>query len=199
MSRNDIYNNIFSAKALFIAGLLIIPALVFNPSTEYRVIQFLFFWFLAWLSGKKINPVFTLLVIAFIVAFNLLIPYGRVLFSVGPLRITSGALTAGIHRAVTLQALIMLSKITVRQDLKLSGAFGELLSESMRIFSVMMNRKFKITGKNLILEIDNLMLELSEEKLPQTPAQEMQTKPVGYLVLTAFIALSWLPWVGRLV
>jgi len=30
---------------------------------------------------------------------------------------------AGIHRAVTFQALVMLSKFSIRQDLKIPGAF----------------------------------------------------------------------------
>ena len=134
------------------------PALLFNPSTEFRVLQFLFFWFLLWLSGKKTKPLFTLLVIAVIVAFNLIIPYGRVLFSIGVFKITSGALMAGIHRAVTLVALVTLSKVTVRQDLKIPGTFGKLLGESMRIFSSMMSLKKPFKGKNLFAEIDAFIL-----------------------------------------
>jgi heptaprenyl diphosphate synthase len=194
MSRLEIYDNIFSAKALFITGLLIMPALLFNPSTEYRVVQFLFFWFLVWLSGKKTRPVFTILIITIIITFNLLIPYGRILFSLGPFKITSGALTAGIHRAVTLIALVMLSRVTVRQDLKIPGAFGKILGESLRIFSVIMDRKFRVISKDPVAEIDNLMLELSEEEFPQTPVHEVKTKPVGYVVLIIVIILSWIPY-----
>ena len=194
MKRQDIYNNIFSANALFIAGLLIMPSLLFNPSTEHRIIQFLFFWFLTWLSGRKTNPVITILIIVVITAFNLIIPYGRVLFSIGAFRITSGALTAGIHRAVTLAALVMLSKTTIRQDLKLPGAFGQILGESLRMFSVIMSRRLRITGKNLVAEIDNLMMELSEETLPQHPVPAVKTKLAGYVILITAIVLSWLPW-----
>ena len=195
MNRKEVYDNIFGARALFIAGLAVMPSLVFNPSTEYRVIQFLFFCVLVWLSGKKVNPVFTILIIVFIVAFNLLIPYGQVLFSIGAFKITSGALQAGIHRAVTLEALVMLSKVSVRQDLKIPGAFGELLGESLRIFSVLMGKKLRITGKNIIVEIDNMMLELSEKEIPATAVRADGTKPAGYVVLAIVVALSWLPWV----
>jgi len=192
MRRREIYENIFSAKTLFIAGLLIMPALLFNPGTEYRVIQFLFFWLLAWLSGKKINPVLTIFVIFFIITFNLVIPYGKVLYSFGMFKITSGALTAGIHRAVTFQALIMLSKFCIRGDLRIPGAFGELLGESLRIFSVMTDRKYQMTGKNIIAEIDSLMLELGAENTLQSNIQKTKTKPVGYVVLAAIIIISWL-------
>jgi heptaprenyl diphosphate synthase len=194
-NRSLICENIFGARALFITGLFIMPALLFNPGTEYRVLQFLFFWFLAWLSGKKTNPVFTLLVIIIIITFNLAVPYGRVLFSVGELRITSGALTAGIHRAVTLQALVMLSRVTVRQDLKIPGTFGELLGESLRIFSFLMNKKFRITKKTLIMEIDNFLLELDEQEIPASDTHAQSTKPVGYVLLLIIIILSWTPWI----
>jgi len=198
MKRLEFYENALSAKALFITGLLIIPALLFNPDTEYRIIQFLFFWFLAFLCGKKTNFIFTVLITLFIIAFNLIIPYGRVLFSIGAFKITSGALEAGIHRAVTLQALVMLSKVTIRQDLKLPGSFGKLLGESLQIFSVIMSRRYKVTGKNLIADIDALMLELSAEQITINKEQDrihIHTKPSGFVILIITTLISWLPWV----
>jgi len=194
MNRCEIYENLFSSRALFITGLVIMPALLFNPNTESRVIQFLFFCLLVWLSGKKVNPVFTILIIFFITAFNLIIPYGRVLFSVGAFKITSGALKAGIHRAVTLEALIMLSKVSVRQDLRIPGAFGELLGESLRIFSLLMDRKYRITRKNIFADIDGLMLELSAEETPEETAQMTRTKTAGYVMLAVVVVLSWISW-----
>jgi heptaprenyl diphosphate synthase len=184
-----------SAKALFIAGLLMIPALLFNPSTELRILQFLFFWLLIWSSGKKINVLLTILVIVFIVAFNLIIPYGKVLFSFGGFKITSGALTAGIHRAVTFEALVMLSNFCIRKDMQLPGAFGKLLSDSFYIFSVMMNGKYRITGKNFIIDVDNMMMELSTEELPEHDEEKQRTKPAGIAVLVIVVILSWLPFI----
>ena len=193
--RLEIYKNLFSANALFITGFLIIPALLFNPDTGYRFVQFFFFMFLVWVCGKKVNFIFTFLIITGIVLFNLIIPYGRVLFSFGAFKITSGALTAGIHRAVTLYALVMVSKVTIRQDIKIPGFFGELLCESLRIFSVLMNRKNHITAKNFINNIDRMMLELSAEEVDQTPVQLIRTKPAGYVILITVIIISWIPWV----
>jgi len=193
MNRREVYESVFGARALFIAGLAVMPALLFNPGTEYRVLQFLFFWFLVWLSGKKSNPVLTIMAIVFITAFNLIVPYGRVLFSVGAFKVTSGALTAGIHRAVTLEGLVMLSKVSVRQDLKIPGAFGGLLGESLRIFSAMMSRKYRLTGRNFFAGVDNLLMELSGEEMPVDAVRETRTKPAGYAVLAAAVVLSWLP------
>ena len=181
---------------LCIAGLILMPALLFNPNTPFRVLQFLLFWFLAWLSGKKNNPLFTLLVILGIVAFNLIIPYGRVLYSIGKFRITFGALFMGIHRAVTLEALIMLSRVTIRRDLKIPGFFGELIGESFRIFSDIMNQKQRITRKNLIADIDQMMIELSDNvgEAPQPDAvPASRTKPAGFVILAVVMILTWFP------
>jgi len=219
--RRQIYEGLFSARVLCIAGLLIMPAMLFNPVSLTRVLQFLFFWFLAWLSGKKNNPIFTILVILGIVLFNLIIPYGQVLFTIGVFKVTAGALWTGIHRAVTLEGLIMLSRITIRQDLKIPGLFGELIGESFRIFAVIMDQKQRITRKNLLADIDKFMLELSgntpapnaaieaasgteSEAKPAAglginpginPGTKPGTKSLGFVILAVVVILSWLPWV----
>jgi len=200
-ARRQVYEKLFSARVLCIAGFLIMPALLFNPFVISRAIQFIFFWFLAWLSGKKNKPLFTFLVMLGIVIFNLIVPYGRVLFSAGVFKITSGALLTGINRAVTLEGLIMLSRFTIRQDLKIPGLFGELIGESFRIFAVIMNQKQHITRKNLIADIDRLMLDLSGDTSQPTmssvsrQACSSDTKPAGFVILAAVVILSWLPWV----
>jgi len=195
MKRQEFYADVFGTKALFITGLVIMPALLFNPSTEFRALQFLFFWFLAWLSGKKINPFPVIFVVFGIVVFNLIVPYGRILFSVGAFKITQGALVAGINRAVTFEALVMLSKVSVRSGIKLPGAFGELLGESLRIFSIIVSRKHRITAKNVIADIDSLMMELSCEDTGVAAVQEVRTKPLGYTILAVVSVVSWLPWI----
>jgi len=194
MSRLEFYENIFSARALFIAGLLIMPALLFIPSTEYRCYQFAFFCLLVLLSGKKINFMIMFPVIMFIIVFNLIIPYGRVLFSFGVFKITSGALKAGVHRAFTLQSFVMLSTLAIRRDLKIPGAFGELLCESLHIFSAIMNKKYTFPKHNVLVEIDNLMLELSNITLPAPDEKIIKTKPAGFVILALIVVSSWLPY-----
>ena len=194
--RRNIYEGLFGAQALCIAGLIIMPALLFNPNSIFRILQFLFFWFLSWLSGRKNRPLFTILVILFIVAFNLIIPYGQVLFSIGSFKITAGALMMGIHRAVTLSGLMMLSRVTIRQDLKIPGLFGELIGESFRLFSIIMNQKQRITRKNLIGDIDRMMIELNEgggEAAQSGAAMSSRTKPAGFVILVIVALISWSP------
>jgi len=193
MSRLEFYENNFSAKMLFLAGMLIMPALLFVPSTGYRCFQFVFLCFLVLLSGKKINFMIMFPIIMFIIVFNLIIPYGRVLFSFGMFKITSGALKAGVHRAFTLQSFVMLSNLAIRRDLKIPGALGELLCESLHMFSVIMNKKYVIPKNNVLAEIDNLMLELGHVTLPAQDEKIIKTKPAGFIILFVVVILSWVP------
>jgi heptaprenyl diphosphate synthase len=176
------------------------PSLLFNPNTFGRIAQFLLFWFFAATLGKRTNIPATFLVIAGIVLFNLLAPYGRVLASFGAFRITEGALLAGIRRAVTLEGLIMLSKAGVRQDLRLPGAFGGLLGESLRIFAALTGRKRRISPKSLVADIDAILFELSTtgEPLPShtdesaaPPVAPHKTPAPGMFILAAAVLASW--------
>ena len=196
IARKEQCQKLFTSRVLFITGLIIMPALLFNPVPLFRIYQFLLFWFFAWLTGKKNNPLITLLVMLFIIAFNLLVPYGRVLYSIGVFKVTSGALINGIQRAVTLEGLIMLSRASIRQDLRLPGAFGELISESFRFFEQIIDRKGVITRKNIFTSIDQLMIELSDDNVSFVSGQVSPNKTTakGFVLLAISIVLAWLPW-----
>ncbi|MDR1429675.1 MAG: hypothetical protein LBI85_05250 [Spirochaetaceae bacterium] len=201
-ARRGYYERLFSSRDLFIAGLIIMPALLFNPNPVYRLGQFLLFWFLAWLCGKKNNPLITLLIIIFIAAFNLLVPYGPVLYSIGNFKITLGALVEGIKRAVTLEGLIMLSRVTVRQDLRLPGSLGKLIGDSFRIFEEITGRKGIIDRKNIAGSLDKLLIELSDDEASgrlsharsEADGKKRRNSTLaGYCILVFAILLSWLP------
>jgi heptaprenyl diphosphate synthase len=189
------YQQLFSARALAITGLFIMPALLFNSNTYYRVLFFLFFWFLLWLCGQKNRMFFTLFTLIFVIAFNLILPYGKVLYALGPFKITQGALDIGINRAVTLGGLIMLSRLTIRADLKLPGSYGQLIGHSLRLYAVILSQKNLITKKNLFTDIDNLMLSLSRnydenDKLSTAPHD---SQPMAIAILIILVLLVWLP------
>ena len=217
-AREAFFLKTFTSGELAMAGLCMAPALLLNPDTHSRIAQFLFFFFLVWLSGKKNNLLVMVSVMFGIVFFNLLVPYGEILFSVGPLNITSGALMGGIRRAVTLEGLFMLSRCCVRQDLALPGTFGELAGESLRIFSVAAERKqfFKYRGPkpdaiNLAERLDGLMISLETEEsdrlatgsarqgsASQNSARPGKTARLGpRLILAAGIILAWIPFIIR--
>jgi heptaprenyl diphosphate synthase len=196
--RLSVYEKLFSAPALCAAGVLIMPSFLFNPNTMARTFQFLFFWFLVWLSGKKTKLFLTIIVIVCITAFNLIIPYGRILFLIGPFKITEGALVSGIHRAITVEGLIMLSKLTISKDLRLPGYFGETLSRSLRIFYRITTIKIRIRPRNFLSDLDAVMLELSDEaEFDIVDMPRMQFK--GYVILSAVILSSWSLWLWGII
>ena len=197
--RQELYERIFSARGLCAAGLLMMGALAFNPNPYIRSVQFLFFLSLAWFAGKKTNVPVTIAVMAGIVAFSLLAPYGQVLFSIGAFRITRGAVEGGLQRAATLEGLIMLSRFSIRRDLRLPGSLGKLIGESFRMLASIQERRSAVSGKNFVAGLDALMMEL--DKTEEPPAEAAGEAPrrgstgAGRIILAAAVILSWLPWV----
>ena len=211
-ARESFIRKTFSPGELAVLGLCMMPAMLLNPDVCGRAIQFLFFWALAWLSGKKTRPLITILVMAGIVFFNLLVPYGEILFSLGPINITLGALKTGIHRAVTLEGLFMLSRACVSPYLALPGAFGGILGESFRVFSRLAEERKTVGGRNWLERIDELLVASlsmppgcgdSGTGTKKTPGENgkfpdpsrPQGSPYGPKIILAVIAiLAWLPF-----
>jgi heptaprenyl diphosphate synthase len=170
LKRREIWDGFFRSEDLFAAGIFMMIAFLFTSSLTMRIVQFFFFWLLAFLSGKKNNPLITLMVILGIVIFNLLAPYGRVLAEAGPFRITEGSLLSGLGKGLSLEGLIMLSGACIRPGLRLPGPLGKLLGESFVILQSMQERKFTIRGKWIIEGIDTMLLELDAETIPEQDA-----------------------------
>jgi heptaprenyl diphosphate synthase len=176
LNRSQRWNTSFRADELFFAGLLMALIFLFGRSMSARIVQFLFFCLLAWLSGKKNNILITSLIMVGIVFFNLLAPYGKILAVIGPLRITEGSLLMGLEKALTLEGLVMLSRACIKSDLRLPGSVGSLLGESLRILELMRERKSIISHGHVIGGIDTLMLEM-ETTHPAEPENVSGTKP----------------------
>jgi heptaprenyl diphosphate synthase len=165
--RRHRWNGFFNSKALFIAGMLMAGLFVFSPSIVACTIMFFLFCFIAWLSGKKINVMITLAIFAGIIFFNLLVPYGKMLFELGPLRITQGSLLAGLRKALVLEGLVMLSGACIKSDLRFPGKFGALLADSFRLLELMRERKAVIRRGHIIEGIDKLLLEMESQCISQ--------------------------------
>ena len=205
--REAFFLGMFNANELAITGLCMLPALLFNSDTIGRVFQCLFFMFLAWLSGKKINFVFTAFVVFFIVFFNLFLPYGEVIFTLASFNITAGALFGGIRRAMTLTGLLMLSRFCIRWDFanfsfNKTGTLGEVIAGSFKVFSILGEKKFSIKKNKWIEGIDNILLSITsssgvikkEHKGEQKKAPLRSSRVVSRLLLLSFLVIAWIPF-----
>jgi heptaprenyl diphosphate synthase len=181
------------AEGLFVAGLLMALIFMFNRSIEIRIAQFIFFCLLAFLFGKKINLLATVLFTGSIVFFHLLAPFGKVLAAVGPLRITQGGLSAGIDKAITISGLVILSRACIKNDLRLPGTIGSLLGESLRMLELLREKRGMIRRKEIISGLDKLMLEM--ETIKPDDAENTQEKKQGIniksiLLLVAMVMIT---------
>ncbi|MCL2270205.1 MAG: Gx transporter family protein [Treponema sp.] len=178
-------------RFLFIAGLLMALIFLLNRSLPGRAAQLFVFCLFVLLSGKKINLLATVMIMAGIIFCNLLAPYGKVLAVFGPLRITQGSLYAGLEKAVTLEGLLMLSRACISSDLKLPGTVGSLLGESLRILELMREKKGLIRRGNVIGGIDRIMREVESGGIKETDVQ--YTKPqknVKNIILLCVMVLA---------
>ncbi|MCL1815712.1 MAG: Gx transporter family protein [Treponema sp.] len=142
------------------------------PYLQIRTALFLFFWILALKAGKNTRPVFTVVSMMMITACNLFPPFGKILFQAGPFVIAGGSLMRGLQRAVTMEGLIMFSRLALDSIPPLPGKAGSLLQESFRILE-RMNKIFeadafkpkeKNRGKGkarLLKKLDKLLCEAS--------------------------------------
>ena len=157
------------------------------PSTELRFVQFLLFWFYAWLLGKKNNALITISVMLGITSFNLITPYGKVLAEWGGFRLTHGALMGGLRKAISLEGLLMLSHASIHPELHLPGAFGTLLADCFHVLERISSRKALIKNSHIIEGIDALLLELSADETESrpTPIEPPRTVKAALLLLAA--------------
>lgn len=153
------------------AGLAAAGLFLLAPWLPVRAGLFFLFWLAAIVQRKKTRPVLTVLVILAVTAFNLFPPYGKVIASLGPVTITLGSLLGGLRKALTLEGLIMLSKVFVqgRGGLSLPGSFGRLLGESFAILEKFNEKKSSVDGEKpgLMERLDRLLCELANGEAPE--------------------------------
>jgi len=193
--RSKKWDRLFGANLLFAAGLVMALVFLHDRSLPGHAARFLFFCLLAFLSGKRIGLPTTAAFMAGIVFFNLLVPHGRVLFSVGPLAATEGSLLVGLERALTLAGLLMLSRACVRGGLRLPGAIGSLLAESLRTLELMREKKALLSGGSPVAGLDRMLLELRAENasapVEAAPREKPRRGAKGVFLLCAMAAFAF--------
>ena len=168
----------------FIAGMLAMPAFLLLDNLIYKGFLVILFAIAATLAGKRIRWTYFLVLAFSICFFHLLAPLGRVLFRIGPLPVTLGALETGLNRTFTLIGMVFLSLTAVRPELELPGFFGGLLARTFYHFEAILDGKTGLTRKNFFTSLDQLLLERFDprkedfgHKEPVSPALPEQKAP----------------------
>jgi len=208
-------------KYRFIAGLLLVPSLLFQENLYIKAFQVFLFILLSSLSGKRFRLLPNLMISTGIIFMNLLTPMGRVLFSLGGFYLTAGALGVGISKALMLIGLIYVSRFSVTRGLSLPGEFGGIIARVFYYFEELTARRgglrkgkgrraqkghfFRllfgksgegnIIKENLFNELDNLLFSVQETASVEDPAPppggSSDNPWLGRVFLTLLITLNW--------
>lgn len=202
--REWIYLNI-SPRIMILTGLAAIPSFLFQENVLLKAAQTLLFVLLSILEGKRFKPLPPLVMIASITLINLFNPIGRIILTLGRLRITFGALYLGLIKGLTLVGLIYLSRSSVRSDLVLPGRFGRIIGRTFYYFDRINERWSETKGerRSLMNRLDTLLLDIdppggvtgegeSETTASSSAGGSKQgTSPAGYLFAAGFLLLNW--------
>ncbi len=151
-----------SARALFVGGMVILPAYLLQESLMIRVGQVIVFGWLTTVAGKKLLwPYFITIVIA-ITGFHVLVPTGAVLFEVGTFPVTAGGLRNGVFKALTIIGMVFLSLVSVRADLRIPGTVGAIAGKLFWSFEQIMERRDRVKVSAPLRTADEMLLELYE-------------------------------------
>ena len=140
-----------------VLGVVIAVVFLLQQGIFVKTLFLLLFIFWTWLAGKRFSLVSTLIVTVGIVATNLLIPSGRVLFRLGPIVITEMALREGLSKALTFEGLMYLSKAAIMPGLHFPGKFGAIIAEAFQYYDRVIEYRGKMHAKTIVRDIDVLL------------------------------------------
>lgn len=190
--RRERWLALFPPGALAASGAAISAAYLFQRSLEIRALMFLCFLGAVILAGKRVSVLSILTVSVSVVAANLLVPVGKVLAVLGPLKVTETALVDGIMKALVLEGLIFLSKATILPGLKLPGRFGGIVASAFVYYDRIVEHAGKIRPATLIEDADALMLKVWDAPKPEPSAEAKRDRnPIVAAALAAFVLAAY--------
>ncbi len=199
--RRDRALRFFSPGPMALAGVAVMVAFLGMRSLPAKAVLLVLFALAAAALGKRFSLFVTLSVSAGIVLANLLIPSGKILGSFLGLRITQGALLEGLHRAITFEGLMYISKASIMPGLNLPGRLGTIVASAFGYYERVLEYKGTIRPGAVALDADALMMqvwEYSPEPTDSNAAHVKEPKPVdrlrksiGIVILTLAATSSW--------
>lgn len=192
-------NNI-SARLLFWAGMLVLPAYLVQSSLVVRVVQVVLFAYLTTLAGKRLQWIYFTTIIVTITIFHLFVPSGFVIASIGGFRLTLGALRTGLYKALTIVGMVFISLVAVRADLRLPGRLGTLVGTMFWSFEQIMEHRDELEARRPFISGDRLLLTLYDRlaAMEESSAHTQERKAtaavssgIGKAVVFTVVAVQW--------
>lgn len=183
-----------SPSFLFVAGLLLAPAIIIQRNLIVKAVQTVMFLCLALLSvsvAKRRLIVGSVVFMITTIVVNLFSPVGRVILRVGPVTITRGALIVGVSKATTLVCLLYLSRFCVRPSVRLPGIFGRYVSETFAYLSKLLAGGRKLTRKNIVERLDEIFDAVYNEQRFSGHIKVGQNTFAGVAVLVSLMVVNW--------
>lgn len=187
-----------SARVLVLWACALAPPLLLPASVTLRGMQMVVLGALALSAGRRLRWLRTGVFFAAVVCFNLAAPGGRVLIEVVGFPITSGALRAGLGKALALSNLLLLSRVAIRRDLELPGTAGALISLTLAYVRYFLDADLKLLARDPAGRLDRLLLAaqcevaLAGEHTGERPERGGRRQPpAGVVVLGGVLAANW--------
>ena len=174
--------------------MLCIPAYIFQPLLWVRGAQVVLFAALAVMNGKRIKWLYFVMMVVTITFFNLLTPIGRVLYRLGPITITAGALEQGVMKGLTIVGLVFISLFSIRPSLRLPGRLGGLIGRVFFYYERILDGKRRVQVRNLIPSIDSALEGFfTPGRAPEDRRKEepISTTAGGFLFSAALLIVAW--------
>jgi len=158
--RRERWETAFDPTRLALTGVALSVILLFQPTLAGRLAILAVAAAAAWFSGRRLSPAMTAVVMAGIVGANLLVPIGRILVSWGPLVVTDIALTEGLRKAITFEALMFISKACLGPGLRLPGRFGAFFADALRGYDRILEHKGSVRLASFFKSIDEILVSV---------------------------------------
>ncbi|OQY32609.1 MAG: hypothetical protein B6241_10585 [Spirochaetaceae bacterium 4572_59] len=175
--RKDRISRIISPTPRFWTGLTLIPGYFLIDNLFLKLMLVGFFAFMVLLAGKRIRYFYFTMMTLSITFFHILTPVGQILWTMGPLAVTAGALYTGFLKGVTLSGLVFLSLFSVTPALKLPGKLGGLLGKMFYYFEEILDGRKRVQAWDFIGSLDNILMEIfPPADLPSPQVKKGETR-----------------------
>jgi uncharacterized membrane protein len=178
-ARRQRYEALIEPWMAAVLGVAIAVVFLLQQGLSVKTLFLLLFILWTWFTGKRFSLVSTLIVMAGIVAANLLIPSGRVLLKLGPLVITEFALTDGLSKALTFEGLMYLSKAAIMPGLHFPGKFGAIIAQAFQYYDRIIEYRGKVHAKTAVRDIDALLQKIWLDARPAGSSTKQAAQAAG--------------------